>query len=110
MIGGAPAKLDELTVNGEASDAQDVVNREAVFQAVHAAGVFSDIAADGTGDLGRGVGRVVKAVGGSRLGDFQIADARLQAGDAGVRVDLEHLVQFCQRQQHAGLVGSGAAG
>ena len=58
-----------LAVDGEAAHAQHVVHGQAVLQAVHAAGVLGDVAADGAGDLGRRIGRVVQAVGRRRLGD-----------------------------------------
>ena len=40
---------------------QNVVHGETVLEAVHAAGVFSNIAADRAGDLARRVGRVIQA-------------------------------------------------
>ena len=45
------AKLDGLTLNGEAAHLEHVVQREAIFQAVHAARVFCHIAANGAGNL-----------------------------------------------------------
>jgi hypothetical protein len=57
------AELHRLALRREAAHAQHVVQRQAVLQAVHAAGVFGHVAADGAGDLAAGVGRVVQAVG-----------------------------------------------
>ncbi len=73
------------------------MDRQAVFQTVHPAGVFRHVAADGAGDLRGGIGRVIQAVRGGGLGDFQVADAGLQAGYAGYRIDLYDLAQASER-------------
>ena len=81
------AEFDDLAVDGHAAHAQHVVHGEAVLQAVHAAGVLGDVAADGAGDLRRRVRRVVQAVGRGGLGDREVAHAGLHARGARVRVD-----------------------
>ena len=45
------AELDRLALDGEAAHLQHVVQRQAVLQAVHAARVLGDVAADRAGDL-----------------------------------------------------------
>ena len=62
--------------------AEHVVGGHAVFQAVHAAGIFRDIAADRAGDLRRWVGRVVKSGMGDHSADREIGHARLDHGEA----------------------------
>src|SRR5205085_2726893 len=59
------AQFERLSFHGVAADAEHVVHRQAVLEAVNPAGVFRYVAADGTGDLGGGVGRVVQAMHGS---------------------------------------------
>ena len=54
--------------------------RQAVLEAMHAAGVFGDVAADRARDLATRVRRVVEAVWRRRLGNRQIAHARLHRG------------------------------
>ncbi|MCY1299468.1 hypothetical protein D9M70_489960 [compost metagenome] len=84
---------------------------------MHAAGVLRHVAADRTGDLRGRVGGVVQAVGRRRLGDGQVAHARLDAGKAAGGVHLDDPVEarhhqqdaFLQRQGAAGQAGAGAA-
>ncbi|MNP15072.1 hypothetical protein D3C76_1074140 [compost metagenome] len=83
---------------------------QAVFQTVHAAGVFRDIAADRAGDLRRRVRGVVQAVGSGRLGNRQVAYAGLDAGEAADRIDLEDALEARHHQQDAFLQRQGAAG
>ena len=55
------AQADDLAVHQHQLDAQHVVGGQAVFQAMHAAGIFRHIAADGAGDLAGGIRRVIEA-------------------------------------------------
>ena len=55
------AEAHDLAVDQHHLDAEHVVGGEAVFQAMHAAGILGDVAADGAGDLARRIGRVVEA-------------------------------------------------
>ena len=55
------AELDRLAGGGEAAHLEDVVQRQAVLQAMHAARVLGDVAADRAGDLAARVGRVEEA-------------------------------------------------
>ena len=96
---------------------QHIVGGDAVFQAMHAAGVLRHIAADGAGDLARGIGRVVEALALHRMGDRQVGHARLHHGAAVRVVDLEDAVELgeaqqdavLQRQRSSGQRGAGAA-
>ncbi|MNQ50425.1 hypothetical protein D3C85_643700 [compost metagenome] len=83
---------------------------QAVLQAMHAAGVFRDVAADGTGDLRRRVGRVVQTMRRGGLGNRQVAHPRLDPCDAGGGVDVQDLVEARHHQQHAFFQRQGATG
>jgi len=60
--------------------AEHVVGGHAVFQAMHAAGILRDIAADAAGDLRRRVGRVIEVLMRHGLRDGEVGDARLHDG------------------------------
>ena len=81
--------------------AEHVVGGHAVFQAVHAAGIFRDIAADRAGDLRRRIRRVIKSFVRDRLADGEIGDAGLDHGHAVVEIDLAHALELAEPQQHA---------
>ena len=55
------ADVHEVAVRQHGFDAKHVMDGEAVLQAVRAAGVLGDVAADRADDLARRVGRVVAA-------------------------------------------------
>jgi hypothetical protein len=95
------AELHRLALDREAAHAQHVVQRQAVLQAVHAAGVLGHVAADGAGDLAAGVGRVVQAERRRRFADGQVAHAALHGGRARWRSTLDDLVELGQAQRHA---------
>ena len=78
-----------------------MVDREAVLEAVRAAGVLGDVAADRAGLLARRVGRVVEAVGGDRLRDLEVRHAGLDDDALAVEVDLEHAVHPRERDDDA---------
>ena len=81
--------------------AEHVVGGHAVFQAVHAAGILRDVAADGAGDLRGGIGRVVEAFVRDGLADREVRDARLDHRDAVFKIDLADAVEFAHAEQHA---------
>ena len=56
------AELDQLAVGQHDLEAEHVVDGEAVLEAVRAAGVLGDVAADRADLLARRIGRVVEAV------------------------------------------------
>ena len=56
------AEADDLAGDQHDLAAEHVVGGHAVFQAMHAAGILRDVAADGAGDLRGRVGRVVEAL------------------------------------------------
>ncbi|MNP24611.1 hypothetical protein D3C76_1173830 [compost metagenome] len=74
---------------------------QAVFQAMHATGIFRDVATDGAGDLRGRVRRVIQAEGCRRLGNRQIAYAGLYPRSAGGGIDVQDVVEARHHQQHA---------
>ena len=95
------ADAQHLAVHQHHFEAEHVVGGHAVFQAVHAARVFGDVAADGAGDLRGRVGRVVEAFMRHRVGDGEIGDAGLDHRHPIGEVDLAHLVELGHAEQHA---------
>ena len=81
------AELDDLAGDQHAAHAPHVVHGEPVLEAVHAAGVLGDVAADRARDLRRRIRRVVEAVRRRRFGDREVAHAGLHDGGARERVD-----------------------
>ena len=88
----------------------DVVGGEAVLQAVRAAGVLRDVAADRADLLARRVGRVVVAVRRRRLAHLQVDDAGVEDRALVGRVDLADGAHLRQHDQHAVGVRQRAAG
>ena len=95
------AEPQHLAVHQHHFEAEDVVGGHAVFQAMHAAGILRDIAADGAGDLRRRIGRVIEAVGRDRRADREIGDAGLDHRDAVGEVDLADALELAHAEQHA---------
>jgi hypothetical protein len=116
-VQGLGADLEQLAVDGDQLELQDVVHREPVLQAVHAAGVLGDVAADGAGDLRRRVRRVVEPMG--RRASL-MARLRTPGSTRAVRLSGSmsmRRLNLAKRQQHpvgqrqctAGEPGAGAA-
>ena len=103
------AEAEDLAVQGDQLQLLDVVHRQSVLEAVHPAGVLSDIAADAARDLRRGIGSIEKAIGRGRLRNRQVADAGLHPGHPCIGVDLQDAIEPRQAQQHAPGKGQGAA-
>ena len=81
------AELDDLAGDQHAAHAAHVVHGEPVLEAMHAAGVLGDVAADRAGDLRRRIRRVVEAVRRGGLRNREVAHAGLHDGRARQRVD-----------------------
>ena len=88
-IQGVAADVHDRAVEQHHADAQNVVGGDAVFQAMGAAGVHRDIAADGAGELRRRVGGVEEAAVANGIADGEIGDAGFDAGGAVREVDFE---------------------
>lgn len=109
-VQGAGPQAQALAFQGHDVHLQQVVHGQAVLQAMHAAGVLRDVAADGAGDLRGRVRCVVQTMRGSGLGDRQVAHARLDPGETTQRIDLEDPPETRHHQQHAVLQRQRAAG
>src|SRR5689334_12721011 len=74
---------------------------EAVLEAVHAARVLGNVAADAAGELTRWIGRVIEPMrrGGIRYGE--VAHARLDSCRARVQVHFKYAHEPGEREQHA---------
>ena len=94
------AEPDDLAIHQDHLDAEHIVGGQPIFQAVHAARIFRDIAADRAGDLRRRIGRIVKAVALDGLGDAEIGDARLRHHHPVHQIDFEDGVEAAQHEQH----------
>ena len=103
------AQAHDVAVRQHHLEAQQVVGGEAVLQAVHAARVLGDVAADRAGDLAGGIGRIVEARVLHRVGDAEVGHAGLGDDAAVLEVDLEDPVEFAQPQHDAVGERQGAA-
>ena len=104
------AEPDDLAGDQHHFKAQDIVGGEPIFQAMHPAGIFRHIAANGAGDLRGGIRRVVKALVLHRLGYGEVGDPRLHHGAAVLIVDFQHPVEFRKPQHNAVGQRQGPAG
>ena len=91
------AELHQLAVGQDRFDAEHVVHGEAVLQAVRAAGVLGDVAADRADLLARRIGRVVVAERRHLPRDLEVGDAGLDRDALVGDVDVEHAVEPRQR-------------
>ena len=78
-----------------------MVRGEAVLQAVRAAGVLGDVAADRADLLARRIGRVEVAVRRDRTRDVEVRDAGLDDDAPALEVDLEDAVHAGERDDDA---------
>ena len=81
------AEPDELAGGKDDLATEHVRGGEAVLEAVCAAGVFGEIAADGADDLRGGVGRVEEAGAADELGDLRVGDAGFDGDESVFEVD-----------------------
>ena len=81
--------------------AEHVVGGDAVFEAMHAAGILRHIAADSAGDLRGRIGRVIEAGVLDRLADREIGDAGLDDGNTVVKIDFADAVELGHAEEHA---------
>ena len=113
----AAAETDDLAVREHHGQPGHVVDREPVLEAVRAARVLGDVAADRAHLLAGGIGRVVEPVGSDRVGHLEVRHAGLDDDSLRVEVDVEHAVHARQRdddalgdrERAAGEAGAGAA-
>ena len=86
-----------------------MVEGDAVFEAMGAAGIHADIAGDGAGELRGRVGGVEEAVFGHRRRDREVGDARLDADRAVGNVDGEDARHLRHADDDRVLLRDGAA-
>ena len=113
----AAGELEAGAVGEHDRDGVDHVDGLAVEAGMGAAGVVADAAADGGAVGGGGIDRVVQPVLAGGLVEFAEHEAGLDAGRAGVGVDLGDAVHPAGEVEHDGVVhalageaGAGAAG
>ena len=82
---------------------EHVVARHPVLEAVRAARVEGQVAADGADGLARRVGRVGQPVGRGRPADVEVDDAGLDHRRARVRVDAQDAIEPVERDDDAAL-------
>ena len=104
------AQFNHAAIDGNSADFQHIVHREAVFQAMHAAGIFSHIAAYAARQLARRVGRVIQTMRRGGIGNGQIAHARLHRGRARLRIHVHNLIELGGGEHNPIGRGHGAAG
>ena len=100
-VEGLAAELDDLAVRQHDGQARDVVDREAVLEAVGATRVLGDVAADRADLLARGIGRVEEPVRRDGAGDVEIRDARLDHDPLRSEVDLDDPLHPRERDHDA---------
>jgi len=74
---------------------------QAVLEAMHAARILGDIAAQRAGNLRRGIGRVIQAMRRRCLRDREVAHAGLDHRQAGQRIEVQDLVEAGQGEHDA---------
>ena len=94
------AYIDDCSVNQYHPNAQNIIGCDAIAQAVGAAGIHGDVACNGAGELGRGVGRVEKAFMGHFCRDCEICDTGLDAHGAVAEIDIKNLVHFADAEDN----------
>jgi hypothetical protein len=104
------AQADHRAVDQYHFQAQQVVGGQAVFETMDAAGVLRHVAADGTGDLAGGIGRVIETFALYRVGYAQVGHPRLHHRTAVVVIDVQDAVELAQTQEDPIGQGQGAAG
>jgi len=97
----APADLQHLAFDRHQLDAEDIVRRQPIFEAMHPARVLGDIAADRARDLARRIGPVIKAARRDRLAHRKIGHAWLHDRDAFLIINLNHAVKPRHAEQYA---------
>ncbi len=104
----AGEKVNRLASGEDDACRRDVVDRHAVFQAVYAARVLSDVAADGTSHLARRVWHVMKIEGRGGARELRVDESGLNDCSAILRIKPKQAAHPRQLDHHA--FGQRAAG
>jgi hypothetical protein len=104
------ADANDFAIGEDEFECGDVIGGDAVGEGVRAAGVFSDVAADGAGFPTGRIGREVEAVRFSGAGEFVIDDAGLDDGALIFDVEFENAIHAREDEHHAAGAGERAAG
>ena len=110
LLAGVGAHRHHAAVGQHDLRGQHVVGGEPVLEAVRAAGVLRDVAADRAHLLARRIGCVVQPVRRRRLRDRQVRDAGLDDRSPVDRIELQDPVQARQADHHTVRDGQRAAG
>ena len=100
---------DDLAAGEHYLEPEHVIGGDAVLEAVGAAGVLGDVAAQGARLLAGRIGGVVVAEGGEDRGDVQIEDAHLDGHPLVRQIDLQHLAHPAHLDDHGAVEGEGPA-
>ena len=103
------ADIEDLAVQGDEARAEEIVGGDAVFEAMGAARVHRDIAADRAGELGGRIGRIEEALRPDCFRDREIGHARFDPRIAVGEVDLENAAHLGQRDDDGVLLRDRAA-
>ncbi len=93
------SQTDGLATHQHDLKTKNIVGRETILQAMHPAGVFRDIAADGASDLRRWVGRVIKSPRLDGPGNGKILHAGLNARATVFVIDLQNAIKLRHAKQ-----------
>ena len=104
------AEAQHLAAHQHDLEAEYVVGGQPIFEAMHAAGVLADIAADRAGDLRGGIGRIIEARIFDGFRDGEILHAGLHARAAILEIHLQYAVELGHAEQNAVLERQRAAG
>ncbi len=104
-----PAEVHDVAVGEHDLEARHVRDGETVLEAVRAARVLGDVAADRADLLARRVGRVVEAVWRHGLGHREIRDPRLDDHPPALEIDLDDPVHPGERDDDSVRVRHGPA-
>src|SRR5258708_2711970 len=102
-VEGGATHLDELTIGEHQLQAENVVDGEAIFEAMGTTRVLSHVAADGADRLARRIRRIKVAVGCDSLRHPCIDDSRLHDHPLVEEIHSENLIHACDWDQHAAL-------
>ena len=103
------ANAQDIAINGDNLNTKHIIGRQPIFQTMHTARIFSDIAANRTGNLTRWVRGIIKPLILNSMGDAKISDTWLGDNTTILKIDIKDLVKFAKRKQNPISQGQSAA-